>query len=360
MNRLASLHELGGQSPWLDYLRRDHLEDGTIDELVARGVRGLTSNPAIFEAALNGTNAYDRDIDAAAYGGVPAESVFWDVACADVSAAADIFSDLHRMSDGSDGFVSIEVDPRLAHDATGTVDQATALWSRLSRPNVMIKVPATPSGVIATEELIAQGINVNVTLIFGLRRYSEVMDAHVRGVRRLADSSPLGTPIRVASVASFFVSRVDSRLDPLLPVELQGRAAVAQASLAWKLSTERYSHADWLDVSARGARPQRPLWASTSTKNPSYPDTKYVDALVAPGTVNTIPLQTLRAFEDHGSPLPSLEQGLERAAVEWARICELVDTDALAHRLEKEGVEAFSSSIDSAVSTIASRLESTT
>ncbi|MBU6201580.1 MAG: transaldolase [Acidobacteria bacterium] len=355
MSRLVDLHARGGQSPWLDYLRRDHLEDGTIAALVSRGVRGLTSNPSIFEAALRSTGAYDAPIAQAARAGGDAEGTFWDIACGDVGAAADLFADLYRESGGEDGYVSIEVDPRLAHDAEGTVEQAVSLWSRLDRPNVMIKVPATPAGVHAVEELLARAVNVNVTLIFGLARYAEVVGAHQRGLERLAASDP-GALRHTASVASFFVSRVDSLLDPQLPGHLRGRAAIAQATLAWSLFRERYSGGSWRALADRGAMAQRPLWASTSTKNPAYPDTLYVDALVAPGTVNTLPLGTLQAFDDHGSPEPVLEDGLASARDAWAEVSSVVDVAAAASRLESEGVAAFESSIDSVLAAVASRL----
>jgi len=355
VSRLLDLHAAGGQSPWLDYLRRDHLEDGTIAELVSRGVRGLTSNPSIFEAALRSTGAYDAQIAQAARAHGDAESTFWEIACGDVGAAADLFSDLYVESDGGDGYVSIEVDPRLAHDAGGTVEQAMSLWRRLARPNVMIKVPATPAGVVAVEELLARGVNVNVTLIFGLDRYAEVVGAHQRGLERLAGTDP-GALRRTASVASFFVSRVDSLLDPQLPGHLRGRAAVAQATLAWALFRERYAGGTWQALADRGAMVQRPLWASTSTKNPSYPDTLYVDALVAPGTVNTLPLATLLAFEDHGSPDPVLEDGLAAARDAWAEVSAVVDVSSAASRLESEGVAAFESSIDSVLAAVGSKL----
>ena len=355
MSRLLELHDRGGQSPWLDYLRRDPLRDGTIAGLVARGVRGLTSNPTIFEAALRSTDAYDGAISRAAAAGTDAETAFWDIACEDVTAAADLFSELHRSSDGRDGFVSIEVDPRLAHDAAGTVAQAVSLWGRLGRPNAMIKVPATRAGLVAVEELLARAVNVNVTLIFGLDRYAEVLDAHQRGLDRLASTEPSALA-RTSSVASFFVSRVDALLDPVLPERLRGRAAVAQASLAWALWSRHTGSPAWQSLELRGARPQRPLWASTSTKNPAYPDTKYVDALVGPGTVNTLPLPTLLAFDDHGSPAPSIADGLPDAERDWAEISSLVDVVAAAERLESEGVAAFESSIDSVLAAIAGSL----
>lgn len=355
MSRLLDLHSRGGQSPWLDYLRRDHLEDGTIAALISRGVRGLTSNPSIFEAALRSTGAYDAPIAQAARAKADADSAFWEIACGDVGAAADLFADLYVGSGGGDGYVSIEVDPRLAHDAEGTVEQAMSLWRRLDRPNVMIKVPATPAGVVAVEELLARAVNVNVTLIFGLDRYAEVIGAHQRGLGRLAATDP-GSLRRTASVASFFVSRVDALLDPQLPGHLRGRAAIAQATLAWSLFRERYSGASWQTLADRGASVQRPLWASTSTKNPSYPDTLYVDALVAPGTVNTLPLGTLLAFDDHGSPEPVLEDGLAAARDAWAEISAVVDVASAASRLESDGVAAFESSIDSVLATVASRL----
>ena len=355
MSRLLDLHAAGGQSPWLDYLRRDHLEDGTISALVSRGVRGLTSNPSIFEAALRSTGAYDASISQAARANADAEETFWGIACGDVAAAADLFANLYDGSGGGDGYVSIEVDPRLAHDAAGTVEQAMSLWSRLARPNVMIKVPATAAGVVAAEELLARAVNVNVTLIFGLDRYAEVIGAHQRGLERLAATDPGSLP-HTASVASFFVSRVDSLLDPQLPGHLRGRAAIAQATLAWSLARERYAGHSWQALADRGATPQRPLWASTSTKNPSYPDTMYVDALVAPGTVNTLPLGTLLAFEDHGSPVPVLEDGLAAARDAWAEISAVVDVASAASRLESEGIAAFESSIDSVLAAVASRL----
>ena len=355
MSRLHELHSLGGQSPWLDYLRRDHLDDGTIAHLISIGVRGLTSNPSIFEAALRSTDAYDGAIAKATLKRRSADETFWDVACEDVASAADLFADLYAESGGDDGYVSIEVDPRLAHHAEGTVAQGVELWTRLGRPNVMIKVPATAAGIVAVEELVSKAINVNVTLIFGLQRYAEVVEAHQRGMQRLAGTDP-SSLARTASVASFFVSRVDSLLDPKLPEPIRGRAAIAQAALAWSLCTERYTGRLWQALADQGARIQRPLWASTSTKNPAYADTKYVDALVAPGTVNTLPLATLLAFDDHGSPVPSLADGLASSSSDWDEVSSIVDVVAAAQQLESEGIAAFESSIESVLSTIAARL----
>ena len=355
MNRIHRLYEIGGQSPWLDHLRRDHLEDGTIASLISRGVRGLTSNPAIVEAALKATSAYDAEILIAARQERSSEDVFWDVACEDVSRAADLLAEMYRSSEGSDGFVSIEVDPRLAHDSDGTIDQAERLWTRLNRPNVMIKVPATESGVVASEELIARGINVNVTLIFGLDRYDEVMGAHIRGVRRLAASQPHAVR-HVASVASFFISRVDAVLDPHLPETLRGRTAIAQASMAWRRWRDRYSDHEWTRLANLSPRPQRPLWASTSTKNPTFNDTVYVDSLVAPGTVNTMPLATLLAFDDHGSTEPAIERNYPETTATWENLTRQVDVRSTVEKLEHDGVAAFASSIVSAIAALATKM----
>jgi transaldolase len=343
MNRLQQLHD-AGVSIWLDTLSRELLDTGAFAQLIAgSAVTGATSNPTIFAKAITGSDRYDDQLCAAVETGLrePRE-LFFALALEDVRRAADLLRPTYDASAGRDGFVSFECTPDLADDTEGTIGQARELWTRLARPNVMIKVPATEAGVLAIEELTACGINVNVTLLFSVARYEQVMDAYVAGLeRRLRAGDPIGG---IASVASFFVSRVDAKVDALLPAgsELRGRVAIANARLAYARYRDRFAGARWRALRAGGARPQRPLWASTATKDAAYSDVLYVEELIARGVINTMPAATLRAFADHGTVARAFppdscepEETLSRARDAG------VDLDAVTAALEREGVRSF-------------------
>ncbi len=355
LEKLADLHR-HGQSVWLDYIRRDLLADGTLRRRVADGIRGLTSNPTIFQKAIATSDLYDDAI--AALEDRPPEAAFEAIAVSDIRDAADVLRDVYEASEGRDGFVSLEVAPRLADDAAGTVAEARRLWRLVDRPNLMIKVPATAAGVVALETLIAAGINVNATLMFGLAHYEAVATAYVRGVERSDD------PSRIASVASFFVSRVDTKTDAALEkvgspeaLELRGRIAIDNAKLAYRRYREIFEGPAFARARARGAAPQRPLWASTSTKNPAYSDVLYVEGLVGPNTVNTLPPATIDAFLDHGTVrADALLEDVTGAAARIRRLAELgIDFDEITEVLQREGIAAFADSYAAAVDAVSAR-----
>jgi transaldolase len=343
MNRLEQLHD-AGVSIWLDTLSRELLDSGAFATLIAdHAVTGATSNPTIFANAITGSDRYDEQLRAAIAAGVrePRE-LFFRLALDDVRRAADLLRPAHDASGGRDGFVSFECTPDLADDTGATVDQALELRGRLTRPNVMIKVPATDAGIPAIEELTARGVNVNVTLLFSLARYEQVIDAYLAGLeRRLAAGQPVDA---ISSVASFFVSRVDAKADAALPAgsELRGRIAIANARSAYGRYRARFADPRWRPLHDAGARPQRPLWASTGTKDPAYSDVLYVDELVAPEVVNTMPESTLRAFADHGDATRDFTDSIvESAATLRQAEREGVDLAVIASQLEREGVRAF-------------------
>jgi transaldolase len=355
MNPLRRLGELG-QSIWFDHITRDLLISGELDRLIREdGLRGMTSNPTIFEKAVAGSRLYDDDIRRLSERGKSAEEIFEVIAVADVQAACDAFLPWHTHSGGRDGFVSLEVSPRLAHDAEGTLHQADRLWKAVGRPNAMIKIPGTRAGLFAITQAIASGINVNVTLLFSVERYAEVIEAFLRGLEARLDRRLALQP--VGSVASFFVSRVDGKVDPLLNRKadnpLRGKIAIANAALAYQsfrnsLATER-----WSRLARSGAQAQRPLWASTSTKDPNYPDVYYVEALVAPDTVNTIPPETLDAYRDHGQPSVRIDQAMLAAPAQLAALeAAGVDLRAITRELEDEGVAKFAASYASVLTGI--------
>jgi transaldolase len=351
MTRLHDLHEEQGQSPWLDNLQRSFLSDGTLERLIADGVRGLTSNPTIFAKAISGSDDYDAQLSEAFRRGSVTDA-YWEAVVQDIQGACDVFAPLHAESGGADGNVSIEVAPSLAHDTEGTTAAAEALWRRVDRPNVMIKIPATAEGVDAIRRTIAKGINVNVTLIFSLERYADVIDAFQAGISELAGLG--GDVSKVRSVGSFFVSRVDTEIDRQLDalgkpeaLNARGHGAVDQAKLAYALAVERFSTPAWAELEAAGANRQRPLWASTSTKNKAYPDLLYVDSLIGPGTVNTMPDATIEAFLDHGTVARTIDVDLDEARRRWEALASVgVDVDAVATQLEDEGVASFTKSFD--------------
>lgn len=362
MGKLHRLHQEQDQSPWLDNIRRDWLRSGEIARWIERGVRGVTSNPSIFQKAVAQGHAYDEQLTELSAAGKDIEDIYWDVVISDIVDALDLFEDVHRESNGLDGFVSIEVSPLLANDTEGTVAQARDLWKRIDRPNLYVKIPATAEGVPAIRTMVGEMANINVTLMFSLDRYVDVMEAYVAG---LEDAVAAGADdlSGVVSVASFFISRVDTEVDHRLEaigtpgaLDLRGLAAVAQGQLAYQLFTEKFSGARWEALAAKGARPQRPLWASTSTKNPAYPDTLYVDTLIGPNTVNTLPEATLEAFEDHGTLARTVDADVDAARTRWASIGELVDLDDVARVLEEEGVAAFKKSFHEMIAAFEEKL----
>ncbi len=358
MSTLHDLYHRYGQSPWLDDLRRDWLSDGTLQRRIDEGVRGVTSNPSILQKAMAAGAAYDDQFAQLAKDGCSATRAYWAMAITDVADALDVLRPLYQESEGSDGFVSLELAPDLAHDTEGSIDAARRLHTDIARPNLLVKIPGTAEGVPAVRRMIAEGCSINVTLIFSLDRYAEVMDAYLSGLEELVESDGGAASLhRVHSVASFFVSRVDTEVDRRLEaigspeaLELRGRAAVAQARLAYRLFRRAFSGPRWDALTSRGARLQRPLWASTSTKNPSLPDTLYVDSLIGPDTVTTMPVATLDAFADHGTLARTADEGVDEAEALWARLAEVgVDLDEVGRVLEDEGVAAFAKAFDQGI-----------
>jgi len=365
-----SLKQLGtlGQSIWLDYIRRDLIAGGGLRHLIEEdGLRGMTSNPSIFEKAIVDSHDYDEDIRAMALEGKDAAAIYETLSQRDVQSAADEFRPLYDKTDGNDGYVSLEVNPHLAHDTNKTMEEALRLWAALKRPNVLIKVPATADGLPAIQQLISEGVSVNVTLLFGLPRYRQVVEAYIAGIEaRAAQGKPVN---HVASVASFFISRIDALVDPLLEKliaqggkaadlakNLHGQVAIASAKMAYQAFKEIFGSDRFRKLAAMGAAVQRLLWASTSTKNPDYSDVKYVEALIGPDTVNTAPLETLDAYRDHGEPKARLEQDVKQARRVLVRLAELgINIDTVTRQLEDEGVEKFNKPFDKLMETLAQR-----
>ncbi len=360
-NPLRELARLG-QSVWLDDIRRSWLQDGTLTRLIEDdGLAGLTSNPAIFAKSIETGREYESEIGTLARQGLTPGAIYETLALEDVRAAADLLRPVYEAWDGGDGFVSLEVSPHLADDTTATLQEARRLWRAFDRPNAMIKVPGTSAGLAAIQALITEGINVNVTLLFGLARYGEVVHAFMSGLeQRAKNAAPLE---RVASVASFFVSRIDTLADARLDAlgteqarELRGKAAIASAQLAFDAQREWIAGDRWKRLAARGARPQRLLWASTSTKDPTYPDTKYVEALIGPRTVNTMTRSTLDAYRDHGEPRVRVTDDLDRARAALAGLRQLgIDPEEVSRQLEREGVRKFTEPFDELQATLERR-----
>ena len=360
--RSTRIEELrrAGVSIWLDTLSRDLLESGAFAALIAQGVTGATSNPTIFAKAITASDRYDQQLNAAVAAGLrEPQELFFELALEDVRRAADLLRPAYDASGGRDGFVSLEVTPDLADDTDETITQAVGLWDRLARPNVMIKVPGTEAGLPAIEALTGRGVNVNVTLLFSLARYAQVVDAFLSGLERRARR---GEPLEhVTSVASFFVSRVDSKVDDLLTEgsDLRGRVAVANARLAYAHYRDRFDGERWRRLSAAGARPQRPLWASTGTKDAAYSDVLYVESLVAPGAINTMPQETLAAFADHGDAL-AFDPGSDEPTATLRHAAEAgVDLAAVTAQLEREGVRSFCDSYREVLACIEDKLGAT-
>jgi transaldolase len=359
MNRLEQLHA-AGVSIWLDTLSRELVESGAFATLIDDfAVTGATSNPTIFAKAITGSNCYDDQLHAAVASGVRApQELFFELALGDVRQAADLLRPTYEATDGRDGFVSFECTPDLADDTAATIEQAIQLWNRLALPNVMIKVPATEAGIPAIEELTARGVNVNVTLLFSVARYEQVIDAYVAGLERRVRA---GQPVdAIGSVASFFVSRVDAKADALLPADsdLRGRVAIANAHRAYARYRDRFADERWHVLRDVGARPQRPLWASTGTKDPTYSDVLYVEELIDPDVINTMPEATLRAFADHGDVNRA---GSADAAEETLRRAEEagIDLAAVTAQLERQGVGSFCDSYHDLLDCIESKVQQT-
>ena len=333
-----------GQSLWYDNIQRKLLENGELNAMIERGdIRGVTSNPTIFQNAIAKTNDYDAALIPLAWSGWDVEKIFWHLAIEDIQKACDLFRPLYDATKGGDGYVSLEVSPYLANETEATAKQAKELWERVNRPNLMVKIPATKAGIPAIRQTIAAGINVNVTLIFSLERYAEVMDAYLSGLEdRVAANEPINM---IASVASFFVSRVDTKIDPKLQKDsnLLGKAAIANAKLAYHAFEETFTSARFATLKARfSARVQRPLWASTGTKNPAYSDTVYVDNLIGPDTVNTVPPATLDAFRDCGNAAITITRGLDESKAQIAELEALgISMEQVTQELEEEGVKSF-------------------
>ncbi len=357
-NPLKQLENLG-QSIWLDYIRRDLITSGELLHLIEDdGLRGMTSNPAIFEKAIAGSNLYDAEIQKMALGGKDVNQIYEAISQADVQSAADVFRPLYEKTSGKDGYVSLEVNPHLAHKAKGTIQEGQQLWSLLNRPNVFIKVPATTEGLVAIRQLISDGINVNVTLLFGLPRYQEVAEAYIKGLEtRVAKRKPID---QITSVASFFLSRIDTLVDPLLEKqkeaegskkkmakEAHGEVAIASARLAYQIYKEIFGSERFKKLEEKGANAQRLLWASTSNKNPNYSDVKYIEALIGKNTVNTVPPLTIDAYREHGKPKLTIETDIEKADRVMISLPKLgIDINQITQQLEDEGVKKFNEPFD--------------
>lgn len=360
-NPLVELHAYG-QSFWYDNIQRKFLHDGTLQQMIAAdGLRGMTSNPAIFQKAIAGSDDYDEQMQALVADGQGKMAVYEALALADIQAACDLFADLYAASEGGDGFVSLEVSPYLARDTAGTVAEARRLFAAVGRPNVMIKVPATPEGIPAIRQLIGEGINVNITLMFSMAHYEAVAQAYVDGLHTLLANG--GDPRQVASVASFFVSRVDAAVDKKLAAlddpaaaALMGKVAIANSKVVYRRFKQIFHEAvdgQFGALQQTGAAVQRLLWASTSTKNPEYPDTLYIDELIGPETVNTMPPNTIEAFRDHGRLANTLEQDVPEAQLVLDNLAELgIDLDEITEQLQEDGVAAFAKSFDDLLAAI--------
>ncbi|MBC7876607.1 MAG: bifunctional transaldolase/phosoglucose isomerase [Anaerolineales bacterium] len=357
MNPIQKLTSLK-QSLWLDNIQRKIIVNGELKAMIDRGdIRGVTSNPTIFLNAISKTNDYDAALIPLAWAGWDAEKIFWQLAVEDIQAGCDLFRSLYDETKGGDGFVSLEVSPTLANDTEGTIKQAKELWERVNRPNLMVKIPATREGIPAIRQSIAAGININITLIFSLDRYAAVMDAYLAG---LEDRVEQNLPIQqIASVASFFVSRVDTKIDPQLPKDspLLGKAAIANAKLAYEAFESIFTSPRFATLKARfRARVQRPLWASTGTKNPAYPDTYYVDNLIGPDTVNTVPPATLEAFRDHGNAAMTITRDLEESQKVFVDLkAQGISMSTVTKELEEEGVKSFAEALTTLLGAIEER-----
>ncbi len=369
---LAQLQDLG-QSVWVDFMSRQFVRNGELRRLIeVDGIRGVTSNPTIFEKAIGHSADYDDEIRRMAAGGADVDAIYRSLTVADIREALDLFRPVYDATDARDGYVSLEVSPRLAHDTGATVAEAKALWQELDRPNAMIKIPATREGIPAIEECLTAGLNVNVTLLFSVEAYGQVARAYLRALRRRADRGD--DVARVASVASFFVSRIDAEADARMAAQmkkavnsdrkfalgrLQGKLAIANAKNAYALFRSLFGGVDFAVLRAKGARPQRLLWASVGTKNPQYRDTIYVDELIGPETVSTMPPATYEAVKDHGRVRRSLAEATDDAQRLVERLPEVgIDYKELTDKLLRDGVASFADSFDQLMASIAAKRES--
>lgn len=365
MTNLHRLHE-AGQSPWLDNLTRELVTGGGLRALIDAGIRGVTANPTILANAITGSTAYDKELRDLTHAGRSVEDAYWDLVITDVTAALDLLRPLHDASGGTDGFVSLELAPALAHDGPGSARAAATLVERIHRPNLLVKIPATAAGIGAIRAATASGLSINVTLIFSPERYAQVIDAYLSGLEALVAAG--GDPKDVHSVASFFVSRVDAevarrfterRAD--LPDQLRGTVAIAQAKVAYDMFIRAFTSDRWAPLAALGAHPQRPLWASTSTKDPALPDTLYVDQLIGPSTITTLPEATIDAFNDHGTVRRTIDSDLEAAeATLVAASAAGIDLADIGLSLEDRGVASFGLAFHRVLETLRDRVGSDT
>lgn len=347
MTELHRLYNEQGQSPWLDNLTRTYLRDGTLAHYVDDGIRGLTTNPTIVAKAIEGSDDYDEQFAALTGNGTAIQDCYWELVIDDVRDALAVLRPTFDASGGTDGFVSIEVAPELARDTDGTIAAVRHLHQRIDQPNLLVKIPATPEGIPAIQAMTAEGRSVNITLIFSLFRYDQVIEAYLSGLETFTAAG--GNPATVHSVASFFVSRVDTEVDRRLEaiataeaLALRGRVAVAQARLAYQLFRDQFASDRWTELEVLGAHAQRPLWASTSTKNPAYSDTLYVDSLIGPETVNTLPEATIASFEDHGTVSRTIDIGVQDAGDVMDRLAAIsIDMNDVGRILEDQGVASF-------------------
>jgi transaldolase len=363
-NPLKILESLG-QSIWLDYIRRDLITSGQLQRLIDEdGLSGLTSNPAIFEKSITESNLYDTDIQGISIATKDVNAIYEAISHQDIQNAADLFRPLYEKSNGGNGYVSLEVNPHLAYDTLGTIEDGYRLWATLNRPNILIKVPATVEGIPAIRQLISEGINVNVTLLFSLPRYRQVTDAFIAGIRDRINKG--NSPKNVVSVASFFLSRLDAEIDPKevdfvasggeqahFATKIRGQVAISIAKIAYKIYRQIFESEEFLKL---GASPQRLLWASTTPQDPDYSDSKYVDALIGPNTVSTIPLKTLEAYRDHGDPESLLEADLDEASLVWSKLSEAgMNIKEIAEKLESDGVEKSIQSYDKMIGVLSKK-----
>ena len=363
MNKVKNIHDLG-QSIWLDFFDREIMDNGQLQKLIDEdGLSGITSNPSIFEKAITSSSDYDDDIKKLAAEGKNNEDIFFGLAVSDIKRAADILKPVYEKSKGRDGFVSLEVSPHLANNTEGSIKQARQLWKEVGRENVMIKIPGTKEGLPAIRTCISEGININITLLFGLERYKEVTDAYLTGLEdRLKNNQPID---HIASVASFFLSRIDVLIDPILKKEdipeLYGKIAIDSAKVAYFIYKDVFRSERFKQLEKQGAKTQKVLWASTSSKDPSFSDVKYVDALIGPDTINTLPLETIDAFRDHGKPKDHLENDLMGAIAELQKLKDKgIDIDILTQKLEDEGIEKFNKAYDQLLHAIDSKKQKAT
>ena len=341
--RLRRMQELG-QAPWVDELSREDIENGELGRMIESGIVGMTSNPAIFQKAIANSELYDEQLQELSRREDDPKEIFWEVARVDIQDACDIFMPVYERTGGEDGFISLEVQPDIAYDQQATVEEAIRLHRMIDRPNLFVKIPATLQGLVAIEEMISRGKSINVTLIFSLERYREVVRAYIRGIKRLVEGG--GDPSGVRSVASFFVSRIDTeadrRLEELGADDLKGKLAIANAKLAYQIYKQVFGGSRWRSLAEKGANRQRLLWASTSTKNPDYSDVMYPENLVGPETVDTMPKSTIRAVMEHAEIRPTLEEGVEEAEELLGRLREVgLDYEDVTDVLEQEGIQKF-------------------